>query len=166
MSLLNPHPVLWGPHRPRNDWNRHPTLKKSDLLKSFHVILTKTMYYLFALFLFPPVPAVIPEQVISTKIWPGSTRTPLWFSLYNSKNIRFTFMIWKQHSKEEARAVGECIPPISDIYQSCSNYLQFHIGYIMKFPILQCVLNFLVMGMSRMHAAIFHELIFICYNSN
>ncbi len=73
-------------------------------------------------------------------------------------------MIWKQKSKEEA--VGECIPSTSDTYQSCSDYLQFHTGYIMKFPILLCVLNFLVMGMSRMYAAIFHKLFFISYNSN
>ncbi len=24
---IYPHPVLWGPHGPRKDWNRHPTLK-------------------------------------------------------------------------------------------------------------------------------------------
>ncbi len=34
---FNPHPVLWGPHGPRKDLNRHPTLKKSDLQKSSHV---------------------------------------------------------------------------------------------------------------------------------
>ncbi len=75
--LINPHPVLWGLHGLRKDWNRHPTLKKSDLPESFHVILTKTEYYVLALFLFPPVLAVFPGQVINAKIGPGSTRTPL-----------------------------------------------------------------------------------------
>ena len=36
---VNPHPVLWGPPGPRKDRNRHPTLKKSDLPKSFHNVL-------------------------------------------------------------------------------------------------------------------------------
>ncbi len=26
---INPHPVLWGLHGPRKDWNRHPTVKLS-----------------------------------------------------------------------------------------------------------------------------------------
>ncbi len=76
-------------------------------------------------------------------------------------------MVWKQNSKEEARAAGKSIPSISDTYQSSSDYAQFHTSYIMKFLILlQCVRNILVMGISIMHAAIFHELIFISYKSD
>ncbi len=43
--MINPHPVVWGPHGPRSDENRHFMWMESDKQKSFAIILTKTEYY-------------------------------------------------------------------------------------------------------------------------
>ncbi len=103
--MINLHPVVRGPRRPRTDKNGCSTKTVSYVGKLIYVVLNKTEYYCIASFLLLAALLFFMGWSLYDPNGPGSVRTPLRFSVWDFWRIWPMSMEFIPKSQEEIASV-------------------------------------------------------------